>query len=154
MTKLGPWEEGINFTVSPMDDFDVVIGLDFMVAAQAIPIPAASCLLFLGECPCVVPTTILSRSENKILSALQFKKGVKRGEPSYVVMPMYKDETNLDLVPDGVKRVLQEFQNVMPKQLPKVLPPRRTVDHEIELLPIVKPLTKGPYRMPLRNWSS
>ena len=31
MTKLGPWEGGINFTVSPMDDFDVVLGLDFMV---------------------------------------------------------------------------------------------------------------------------
>ena len=33
MTKLGPWEEGINFMVSPMDDFDVVLGLDFMIAA-------------------------------------------------------------------------------------------------------------------------
>ena len=35
----------------------------------------------------------------------------------------------------------------MPEQLPKVLPPRRTVDHEIELLFGVKPLAKGPYHM-------
>ena len=79
MTKLGPWEGGINFTVSPMDVFDVVLGLDFMIAAQGIPIPAASCLLFLGERLCVVPTTILPRSGKKILYALQFKKGVKKG---------------------------------------------------------------------------
>ena len=26
MTKLGPWERGINFTISPMDNFDVVLG--------------------------------------------------------------------------------------------------------------------------------
>ena len=92
-----------------MDDFDVVLGLDFMIAAQIISILAANCLLFLGERPCIVPTTILPKSGKKILLALQFKKGVKKGEPSYMVMPMYKDKTNSDPVPDGVKRVLQEF---------------------------------------------
>ena len=35
----------------------------------------------------------------------------------------------------------------MPEQLPKVLPPRRTVDQEIELLSRVKPPAKGLYRM-------
>ena len=49
------------------------------------------------------------KSEKKILSALQFNKGIKGSDPSYVVMPMYKDETNSDPVPDGVKKVLQEF---------------------------------------------
>ena len=64
-----------------------------------------------------------------------------------MVMLIYKDKTNSDLMPNGVKKVLQEFQNVMPEQLPKVLPPKRTIDYEIELLPKVKPPTKGPYRM-------
>ena len=50
-------------------------------------------------------------------------------------------------MPNGVKKVLQEFQNVLPEQLLKVLPLRRTVDHEIELLPRVKPPAKGLYRM-------
>ena len=70
VTKLGPWEGGINFTVFPMDNLDVVLGLDFMIAAQTIPIPAASYLLFLGERPYVVPITILLMSEKKILFAL------------------------------------------------------------------------------------
>ena len=45
MTKLGPWEGGINFTISLMDDFDVVLRLDFMVAAKQsrFPLPVAYC---------------------------------------------------------------------------------------------------------------
>ena len=35
----------------------------------------------------------------------------------------------------------------MPDQLPKSLPPRRAVDHEIELFPGSKPPAKSPYRM-------
>ena len=54
----------------------------------------------------MAPTTILPRSEKKIISALQFKKGVKRGEPSYVVIPMFKKGNNSNPVPNGEKRVL------------------------------------------------
>ncbi|OMP05490.1 hypothetical protein COLO4_08814 [Corchorus olitorius] len=61
-----------------------------MTVAKAIPVPSASCLLFLGDRLCVVPATILPRSGKKIISALQFKKGIKRGEPSYIVMPVCK----------------------------------------------------------------
>ena len=89
-----------------MDDFAIVLGSDFMIVAQVISILAINCLLFLGERPCVIPTMILPRSGKKILSALQFKKGVKRGKLFYVVLPMYKDETNSNPVSDGVKMVL------------------------------------------------
>ncbi|OMP10843.1 hypothetical protein COLO4_04228 [Corchorus olitorius] len=53
-----------------------------MAVAKAIPVPSASCLLFLGDRPCVVPATILPRSGKKIIPALQFMKRIKRGEPS------------------------------------------------------------------------
>ena len=35
----------------------------------------------------------------------------------------------------------------MPEQLPKKLPPRRGVDHAIELVPGAKPPARAPYRM-------
>ncbi|GMI86476.1 hypothetical protein HRI_002316900 [Hibiscus trionum] len=73
--RLGSWEGSVDFTVFPMDDFDVVLGIDFMRKAQVIPVPVASCLVFLGDCPGVVSTTFLPRSGNKMLSAMQFKKG-------------------------------------------------------------------------------
>ncbi|KAL4379844.1 hypothetical protein GQ457_02G026850 [Hibiscus cannabinus] len=53
-TKVGPWEGNMNYTVVPMDDFNVVLGLDFMVANQVVPVPAASCVLFQGDRPGVL----------------------------------------------------------------------------------------------------
>ncbi|XP_039053116.1 uncharacterized protein LOC120195059 [Hibiscus syriacus] len=145
--KLGSWEGSVDFTVSHMDDFDVVLGLDFMMASQVIPVPASSCLMFMGEQPCVVPATILPRPGKKILSAIQFKRGVKKGEPSFLVFPISKEDDNLGMVPRNVKEVLRDFEDVMPGELTKELPPRRLVDHEIELIPGVKPPAKCPYRM-------
>ncbi|KAK8646204.1 hypothetical protein V6N13_119998 [Hibiscus sabdariffa] len=147
VVKLGPWEANIDFTVTSMDDFDVVLGLDFMTSAQAIPVPAASCLLFLREKPCVATATILPRSGKKMLSAIQFKKGVKKGEPSFVVLPVRTDGSATSVLPRGIRRVLEEYQDVMPDQLPYGLPPRRSVDHKIELLPGTKPSARCPYRM-------
>ena len=50
--------------------------------------------------------------EDPVSTTIQ--EGSKKGRtPSYVVIPMFKEGNNSDPVPDGVKRVLQEFQNVM-----------------------------------------
>jgi hypothetical protein len=42
---------------------------------------------------------------------------------------------------------LEEFPDVMPEELPEDLPPRRRVDHAIEVMPGVAPPAKAPYRM-------
>jgi hypothetical protein len=46
-----------------------------------------------------------------------------------------------------IRRVLEEFPNVMLEDLPEDLPPRRRVDHAIEMMRGVAPPTKAPYRM-------
>ncbi|CAL8152887.1 unnamed protein product [Prunus armeniaca] len=50
-------------------------------------------------------------------------------------------------VPKAVEAILKEFADVMLKELPKTLPPRREMDHVIELEPGAKPPAKAPYRM-------
>ncbi|KAK8579198.1 hypothetical protein V6N12_069527 [Hibiscus sabdariffa] len=50
-------------------------------------------------------------------------------------------------LPRAIERVLEEYDDVMLEQLPKGLPPRREVDHEIELVPGTKPPIKCPFRM-------
>ncbi|RVW60334.1 Transposon Tf2-2 polyprotein [Vitis vinifera] len=52
-------------------------------------------------------------------------------------------------VPDSVVKILKEFRDVMPAELPKELPPRRPIDHKIELLPGTKAPAQAPYWMPL-----
>nr|CAD1818433.1 unnamed protein product [Ananas comosus var. bracteatus] len=50
-------------------------------------------------------------------------------------------------LPGKIEAVLADFQDVMPKELPKQLPPRRELNHAIELEPGAKPPAKAPYRM-------
>ncbi|KAL4377368.1 hypothetical protein GQ457_02G028120 [Hibiscus cannabinus] len=60
-TKVGPCEGNMDYTVVPMDDFDVVLGLDFMLANQVIPILAASYVMFQGDRPGVLAAWCLPR---------------------------------------------------------------------------------------------
>jgi len=41
--------------------------------------------------------------------------------------------------------MLDEFPNVMPKELPNELPLRRQIDYEIEVMPKMAPPTKAAY---------
>ena len=40
--KIGSWEGKIDFTMAPMDDFKIVIGMDFLRQVKAVPIPFLS----------------------------------------------------------------------------------------------------------------
>nr|GEX70367.1 hypothetical protein CTI12_AA187700 [Tanacetum cinerariifolium] len=91
-----------------------------------------------------------AKSGSKTLSAMQFKKGFNKSEPCYLaVTRLETDEGSSKVkVPKEIERVLDEFKDVMPKELPKKLPHRREVDHIIELESGSKPPAKAPYRMP------
>ncbi len=58
-----------------------------------------------------------------------------------------KEATKVVSLHKCIKPVLEKFPDVMPKELPDELPPRRQVDHVIEVMPRVAPPAKAPYRM-------
>lgn len=127
-----------------MDDFQVVLGMEFFDQVHAFPIPASNSLSILdGNRPCMVEAERAAKVENKALSALQFKRGMKK-DPSFLATIRELNDGEdaaiaKDPTPSKVQAVLQEYKDVMPQELPKKLPPRREVDHEIELEPGAKP---------------
>ncbi|XP_060673257.1 uncharacterized protein LOC125420382 [Ziziphus jujuba] len=145
--KLGTWEDRVDLIVVPMDDFDVILGMDFLVKKKAIPIPAANSLLMMGEQTGVVPVQRKQLNNPKLLSALQFKKGVRRKEPSYIALVVAREGEDDETTPPMVLDALKSFNDVMPDNLPRNLPPRRDIDHNIALIPGAKPPAKAPYRM-------
>jgi len=58
-----------------------------------------------------------------------------------------EEASKLVTSPKCIRRVLEEFPDVMPEDLLENLPPRKRVDHVIEVMPRVAPPTKAPYRM-------
>lgn len=147
--RLGSWTGPVDFSVIPMDDFKVVLGMDFMRQVSAIPMPALSsvCILEKGS-PCMIPALEENTHGTRQLSAMQITKGVKKGEPTFLAMMKVEDEPkNVESIPQVVETVLEENKDVMPAKLPDNLPPRRAVDHQIELEQGAKPPSMAPYRM-------
>ena len=130
-----------------MDDFDVVLGMEFLLEHKVIPMPLAKCLVITDHNPTVIPASIKKPGNLRMISGIELKMGLAREKPTFMAIPLMEEATTEETVPNEIKKVLNSYADIMPKSLPQTLPPRRGLDHEIELLPGVKPLAKNAYWM-------
>nr|GEZ76750.1 hypothetical protein [Tanacetum cinerariifolium] len=85
--KIGELKGTINLSVVSMDDFKVVLGLEFLDMVRAFPMPFANSLCILdGGKTCMVSMKRDAKSGAKTLLAMQFKKGFNKSEPCYLAM--------------------------------------------------------------------
>ena len=152
--KVGEWTRKVNFLVMKLDNFDVILGDEFLVAVKAALLPFLGVLLILDEKqPCYVPVrrgagnSKTNKGKEPMVSAMQVEHKLKKGEMTYLATLIEMKQDKYVEVPDAVVGLLEEFADVMPLELPKTLPPRRVVDHRIELVPGSKPPSKAPYRI-------
>ena len=69
--KIGSWEGKVNFMVAPMDDFKIVIGMDFLRQVKAVPIPFLRSMAILEEeASCMIPTVTERKAKTPMLSAM------------------------------------------------------------------------------------
>ncbi|XP_068669063.1 uncharacterized protein [Aristolochia californica] len=143
------WGGKLDFTIVPMDDFKVILGMDFLTTCKAFILPSLGVVGILDEGgACMINGFKTNVTENvESINALQLKRGLKQGYSTYLMASCEVKEDVAQAIPKEMTRVLNEFRDVMPKELPPCLPPRRGVDHKIELEPGVKPPSKAPYRM-------
>nr|GEZ76749.1 Gag-Asp_proteas domain-containing protein [Tanacetum cinerariifolium] len=119
--KIGELKGTINLSVVSMDDFKVVLGLEFLDLVRAFPMPFANSLCILdGGKTCMVSMKRDAKIGAKTLLAMEFKKGFNKSEPCYLAMTRLEtDEGSSKVeVPKVIERVLDEFKDVMPKELP------------------------------------
>ncbi|KAA0043593.1 RNA-directed DNA polymerase-like protein [Cucumis melo var. makuwa] len=81
----------------------------------------------------------------KILSAIQKKASYQKD--AFEKGLMFVDAVINSKPAKSTMKVLNEYVDIMPPELPKSLPPRRGIDHKIELVPGTKPPTKNAYQM-------
>lgn len=134
--EAGEWKWTTSLTATPITNFKVIIDIDFIASTKAIPMPHLGVVDIMKEAsPCMISVACNESGKDKTLSALKLKKGVKRREVTYLAMLKSKDEPDEEAFPPTINGFLKEFKDVMPMELPKRLPPRREVDHAIELDP-------------------
>ncbi|GFZ10557.1 hypothetical protein Acr_21g0011560 [Actinidia rufa] len=73
---IGDWCGQVDFTVVPMDDYPIVLGMEFLDGVRAFPIPFAETMCIMGEgSACMVPLAREALLKSKTLSAIQLSKG-------------------------------------------------------------------------------
>ena len=148
--QIGEWCGQVDFSVVPMDDYPIVLGMEFLDGVRAFPIPFAETMCIMGEGnACMVPLAREATLKAKTLSAMQLSKGLKKNEPTFLATLKLNEETSstMEDMPREVVKVLEAYRDVMPPELPKKLPPKREVDHSIELEVGAKIPAMAPYRM-------
>ena len=107
--------------------------------------------------------TVDEQIDNTIpeVTGIQMKRCMRKGCETYLGLIREIPRTDDLMTIDGgafakenisrncqkIQEVLNEFADVFPKELPKGLPPKRDVEHPIEVLPGQEPPHRAPYRM-------
>ncbi|KAE8672853.1 putative CCCH-type zinc finger family protein [Hibiscus syriacus] len=66
----------------------------------------------------------------------QFLDEIEHGDVVYALLPCENNAVDVDTdLPVEVQRLLAEFSNLMPEDLPPGLPPMRDIQHQIDLVP-------------------
>ena len=68
--KFAVWSGEMDIVVARMDDFDVVLGMDFQLEHKVIPMPLVDYQLQ----PIVVPARIKQSANLRMISAIQLKR--------------------------------------------------------------------------------
>uniref|UniRef100_A0A803LKS9 Reverse transcriptase/retrotransposon-derived protein RNase H-like domain-containing protein n=1 Tax=Chenopodium quinoa TaxID=63459 RepID=A0A803LKS9_CHEQI len=119
-TKLGDWSRNLDFAVATMDDFNLVLGMDFLRASKAVPMPHLRSVLVAGQQSCLLKTCKMRKgSKGPLLSAMQLKKGLKRNEPTFLATLSVKEDEAPHEIPAALDKILTEFEDLLPKELPK-----------------------------------
>ncbi|RVW98232.1 Retrovirus-related Pol polyprotein from transposon 17.6 [Vitis vinifera] len=111
--RIGSWEGRVDFIVAPMDDFKMVLGMDFLQKVKAVPLPFLRSMAILEEeKPCMVTTVTEGTLKTPMLSAMQVKKGLKREEVTYLAtLKEERDDGSGEPMPKEIEGVLAEFKD-------------------------------------------
>ncbi|XP_011658421.2 uncharacterized protein LOC105435997 [Cucumis sativus] len=72
--QLEGWSGFVDFVVVGMDDFDVVLGMEFLLEHQVIIMLAAKCQVIMGYTPTVVQTDLQQPKGLRMISAMKLRE--------------------------------------------------------------------------------
>ena len=108
----------MDLVVVCMDDFDVVLGMDFLLEHKVIPMPLAKCLVITDHNPTVILASIKQLGNLRMISAIQLKRGFTREKPTFMAIPLMEEmttngTTTEETIPNEIKDVLDSYADIM-----------------------------------------
>lgn len=160
--RIGTFKDRRPFTVTKLSTDDVILGKPFLTSYNpGIDWVANEVKLVKKgvEYALVAPKLNDNSPSVALLSALQLKREIRKGAVAYLaVLTESSEDPTIKAIDDiplsdsdlawsrRLREVLKQHRQVFDK-LPKHLPPKRDVDHKIELEPNSKPPFMAVYKM-------
>jgi len=127
----------------PMEDFDVILGMDWLSQYDVRVFCREKKILILREdLPDVVIRGLRGRGRIMV-SAVKAQRLIQQGCRAYVATLVVSDSESRSL--EDIE-VVREFADVFPEDIPG-LPPHREIEFGIDLVEGATPQSKAPYRM-------
>lgn len=135
-----------DFYVIDMGKRDLILGMDWLVSNHALIDCEKGTLVF--NKPNTETSSIQGKkrdSESLLVSAMKLLRGIRQGCETFLVFANKLEKEKEPDHPEYVERLLDEYKDVFPDDLPG-MPPPRAVDHAIDLYPGTQPYSRAPYR--------
>ena len=133
-----------NLVLLDIQDFDVILGMDWLSRHQATMDFFRKEVKFCrpGE-PEITFYGVRKILSSSMMSVMMAGKMLRKSYPGYLAyaVEVRDDDMRLEDIP-----VVREFPDVFPDDLPG-LPPNREIEFQIELAPGIEPISRAPYRM-------
>ena len=142
--------------VIPLGECDAVFGMDWLVRINPDIDWPKGIVKFAHDDKShrlskLTPTKSTNPHSCQILSAQRMKRLLRKNQAETIILAIAHSEHKENRITGQsieTRRLLAEYKDVFPDNLPHKLPPRRDIDHRIELDPTAGPPThRGIYRM-------
>ncbi|KAH0747723.1 hypothetical protein KY285_009380 [Solanum tuberosum] len=141
---LGEWQGKTNFTIVPLDLFDIILGQEFFQQCHAVIDPYLQRLLVMEQGrSCMVPMVKVPKTEGQVrLTVMQLEKNPKKKESTHTttIASLKNDNGAKRSLPPRSKKVPKGNNAVMPKKLPRRVHPKKQMSQKTELEAIWKTL--------------
>uniref|UniRef100_A0A803N8Q4 RNA-directed DNA polymerase n=1 Tax=Chenopodium quinoa TaxID=63459 RepID=A0A803N8Q4_CHEQI len=129
--KMGAWKGKVEFLVVEMDDYELVLGNKYFKQAKLMVAPHLGGVVITDEAyPCFVPgrlSTANVTSTDSLLSAMQVKKGIKRGESTFLAtLVEIKKDAIVEISKGRVRMDENKVKAIVNWEQPKLVPELRS----------------------------
>lgn len=160
--SVGPYEDRIDLRAIALGKYDVVLGMPWLSHVNPTIDWKTETVRVMHKNPHRSYTTVPASFSNSpsslnFISAKQIRKQKTDITDLFVVYVSSKEDdadvttvcnaVEYEASPAVVKQLLTEYSDVFPHDLPAGLPPRRTIDHKIGILPDSSTPCSTMYRM-------